>query len=318
MSTERDVTGIVRSWLDDGVTRLPDRVLDAVLDEVPATRQRRALWPAWRFREMNVYVKFAIAAATVVVVALIGINLLPRSGGVGGPVATPSPPASPAPSLSPSPAASPAVFPDGPLAAGSYTTQPFVPGGYGLCVDQPVCTEPSDDDHIRVTVTVPDGWAGAGGTIMRAVENNSPPGGAGLMFSRGGQLYSKACNGTPPPDVPTGTTVAEFVAALVDHPDLDVTDPVDVTLAGYSGTYLELRAPANTATDSDNPKAGECAGYFVWEPGIYAQGPNHLWHIWVLDVNGTRVVVRSDTYPGTTPVVQAQLQAIVNSIRIES
>ena len=51
MSTERDVTRIVRSWLEEGATALPDRVLDAVLDQVPATSQRRPLWPARRFRE---------------------------------------------------------------------------------------------------------------------------------------------------------------------------------------------------------------------------------------------------------------------------
>jgi hypothetical protein len=118
------------------------------------------------------------------------------------------------------------------------------------------------------------------------------------------------------PDVPTGTTVDEFVTALVEHPELDVTSPVDVTLGGYSGTYLELQAPANIATVQDLPGPDECAYYFVWEPGIYAQGPNHLWHIWVVDVDGVRVVVRADTYPGTTPEVQAQLAAIVDSIQI--
>ncbi len=35
MSAERDVTRIVRSWLEEGVTALPDRVLDAVLDQSP-------------------------------------------------------------------------------------------------------------------------------------------------------------------------------------------------------------------------------------------------------------------------------------------
>ena len=43
MSTDRDTTRIVRSWLEEGATALPDRVLDAVLDQVPATSQRRAL-----------------------------------------------------------------------------------------------------------------------------------------------------------------------------------------------------------------------------------------------------------------------------------
>jgi hypothetical protein len=319
MSTDRDVTAIVRSWLDEGATRLPDRVLDSVLDQVPTTPQRRSLWPARRFAEMNNIAKFAIAAAAVVVVAVIGINVLPREGSVG---VAPTPSSTPSPSASPSqsPSPSPATFPDGPLPAGSYATQPFAgTGGYagGLCMGQAGCIDPgAEDDSIRITFTVPDGWAGIGGTIYRAVENNSPPGGAGLLFSRGPWLYSQLCQG-PGPDIPTGSTVDDFVNALVEHPDLDVTSPVDVTLAGYSGKYLELQAPANIATNQDNPGPDECAGYFVWEPGIYAQGPNHLWHIWVLDVDGTRVVVRSDTYPGTTAEVHAQLTAIVNSIQIQ-
>jgi len=316
MSTDRDVTSIVRSWLEDGATALPDRVLDNVLDRLPATPQRRSWWPARRLKDMNNIAKFAIAAAAVVVVAFVGINLLPGRGGVGVsvPSPTPSPTPSPIPSLSPSP--SPASFPEGPLPAGSYAIQPFVGPG-GLCAGQSGCVEAgAEDDSVRMTLTVPDGWAGLDGAITRAVESYSPPGGAALLFGRGGWLYSKLCGG-PGPDIPTGTTVDEFVTALVDHPDLDLTSPVDVTLGGYSGKYLELRAPANTTTDELGPDPSGCNYYFVWEPGIYAQGPNALWRIWVLDVDGVRVVVRSDSFPGTTPQVQAQLQAIVDSIQIE-
>ena len=83
MSADRDTTRIVRSWLEEGVTALPDRVLDAVLDQVPATPQRRPWRPARRLNEMNTPLKLLIAAAAVVVVALVGINLLPRGGTVG-------------------------------------------------------------------------------------------------------------------------------------------------------------------------------------------------------------------------------------------
>jgi hypothetical protein len=183
---------------------------------------------------------------------------------------------------------------------------------------QAACIEAgAEDDSIRITFTLPDGWTGIeGGAVAPSVEGYSPPGGAWLLFMRGGWLYTKLCGG-PGPDIPTGTTVDEFVDALVDHPDLDVTSPVAVTLGGYSGKYLELRAPANTTTNELGPDPGGCNYYFVWEPGIYAQGPNDLWRIWVLDVDGVRVVVRSDTFPGTTPQVQAQLAAIVDSIQIE-
>ncbi len=181
----------------------------------------------------------------------------------------------------------------------------------------------AEDDSIRVTYTLPDGWTGIEGwAVAPTVEGSSPPGGALLLIMRGGWLYSYAfCTPSPVgqagPTIPTGTTVDEFVTALVDHPDLDLTSPVDVTLAGYSGKYLELQAPANTTTNPGNPKPGECATSFVWEPGIYAQGPNDLWRIWVLDVDGVRVVVRSDSFPGTSPQVQAQLAAIVDSIQIQ-
>ena len=97
MSTDRDVTRIVRSWLEEGVTALPDRVLDTVLDQLPATPQRRAWWPARRLREMNNFAKLAIAAAAVVIIAIVGINLLPTRGGIGGP-GGPSPSPTPSPS----------------------------------------------------------------------------------------------------------------------------------------------------------------------------------------------------------------------------
>jgi hypothetical protein len=98
MATDRDTTRIVRSWLEEGRTALPDHILDAVLDQVPATRQRRAWWPAWRFADMNNIAKLLIAAAAVAVVAIVGINLLPaRDGGAGGgSVVSPSPSPSPA------------------------------------------------------------------------------------------------------------------------------------------------------------------------------------------------------------------------------
>jgi hypothetical protein len=328
MTTDRETTRIVRSWMQLGADQLPERVLDAVLDELPMTPQRRSRWPAWRSLEMPNIIKVAAAAvAVLIVVVVVGFRFLPASGGIGGPTVTPVPTPSPtaAPTPSPSPAPTPALFPSGPLPAGSYTIQPFVGPG-GLCVGQAGCTEAgAEDDSIRITLTVPNGWAGLENSIVPSVESFSPPGGGGLLFGRGGWLYtvSQVCGGSGPdfptgPTIPTGTTVDAFVTALVDHPDLDVTSPVDVTLGGHSGKYLELRAPANTTTDGLGPDPSGCNYYFVWEPGIYAQGPNALWRIWVLDVDGVRVVVRSDSFPGTTPEVQSQLAAIVKSIQIES
>ena len=90
MSTDRETTRLVRSWLEEGVTTLPDRVLDAVVDQLPATPQRRSWWPAWRFAHVNKLAPVAIAAGAVLVVAVIGYNLLPKNPGPGNPTAAPS------------------------------------------------------------------------------------------------------------------------------------------------------------------------------------------------------------------------------------
>ena len=120
MSTDRDTTRIVRSWLEVGATALPDRVLDQVLDQLPATRQRRSWWPVRRFQDMNSAWKFAIAAAAIVVVAVAGFNLLPKQDAVG------VPPTSPTPSPTDTPAA--------------YTEPTFLaPGSYAIA---PTMTDP--------------------------------------------------------------------------------------------------------------------------------------------------------------------------------
>ena len=88
--SERDATRIVRLWLEEGATALPDQVLDAVLDQLPATPQRQPFRLAWRTPIMNNTVRLVAAAAAVVVVAVVGYQLF-IAPSVGGPDASPSP-----------------------------------------------------------------------------------------------------------------------------------------------------------------------------------------------------------------------------------
>jgi hypothetical protein len=315
MSTDRDTTRVVRSWLEEGATALPDRVLDSVLDQLPATRQRRSWWPTWRFARMNKPALAGIAAAAAVTLAVIGYNLLPATGLFGG-RATPEP--------TPSPAASPLALRSGTLTAGTYVITPFGQPGSDRCSGNPSpsvnpaasgCGDPRSDDSTRITLAVPDGWAGIDTTaIWLAGQETKAPSGASLNFGRGAWLHSDPCltearvqKDGAPPDIPVGPTVDDFASAIADHPTLDATTPVDVTLAGYSGKYIDLQLPADISA---------CQAYFPWEPGIYAQGPSQRSHLWILDVDGIRVVIQSMDYPTTSPQRQAELQAIVDSIQI--
>ena len=304
MSTDRETTRLVRSWLEEGVTELPDRVLDAVLDQVPATSQRRSWWPSRRFSLMNSYAKLAMTAAAVVVVAIVGYSLLPKTGDFGG-----HPTTAPTPTASAVPAPTPAAFHNGALAAGTYLMTPFAGMANASTVCMPAdstCTENPADDSIRLRLTVPEGYSGVGDRPLIF----GPDGDTGLIILRGSGLYSDPCNSTAPPDIAVGPSVDDFANAIAAHPLLDATTPVDVTLAGYAGKYLDLQLPADVARCTPD---GE---FWPYEPGVYAQGASHRWHLWILDVEGIRVVVQSMDYAKTSPQRQAELRAIVDSIQI--
>ena len=110
MTTPRDPDALLAAYLADGMEVLPDRVVDAVLDEVHRTHQRAVFGP-WRTRSMF---KTALGAAAVFAVLVFGgsLFLLQRSqpAVVGGPSQTPAI-ASPtsAANASPSAVASPSV-----------------------------------------------------------------------------------------------------------------------------------------------------------------------------------------------------------------
>ena len=128
---------------------------------------------------------------------------------------------------------------------------------------------------------------------------------------RGAGCTAIPCAELTHPDIPVGPTVDDFANALADHPLLDATTPVDVTLGGYSGKYMDLQLPADLDACTD------AHIYRPWEPGDLRPGPVQRWHLWILDVDGIRVVVQPMTTQARRAEHQAELQAIVDSIQIE-
>jgi hypothetical protein len=307
MSTDRDVTGIVRSWLEDGATSLPERVLDDVLAQVPTIPQRRPWWPAWRFLSMSSPFKIALVAAAIGALALVSLDVLPRS-----------PDTSPAMAPSSSPSPSPAPLRDGPLPAGTYVTMPFVQPGSDACFTPPQasCIDPTDDDAIQVTFTVPEGWEGSS---PDGVGLSSDTERAALILVRGASLAADPCDNDGTGDIPVGPSVESFVSALEEHPLLSVTDAVETTVDGHPGVYLELEVPDDpTIQGSSQPGNLEgCPVYRPWEPWYLAQGPGELWRLWIVDVDGVRVVVQAIEDASTSAEAKAELQAIVDSVKID-
>ena len=92
MKSERETTRIVQSWLEVGSTGIPDRVLDAVVAELPSRPQRRSGWSPRRTSTMKFLLPIAVAAAAIAVVAVVlGGRFLPNEPTVGGPTDSPLP-----------------------------------------------------------------------------------------------------------------------------------------------------------------------------------------------------------------------------------
>jgi hypothetical protein len=245
MSTDRDVTRIVRSWLEEGTTALPDRVLDNVLDQLPATSQRRAWWRAWRLNEMNNVAKVAMAAtAVVVIVAVIRITVMPGSGDVGGSPAV----LMPTPALTPTPGAATPI----------PTSTP-----------EPTCVSPSAS-----SAGVVHGWPGSRGGPAgryswdpdgRAAQEDLPNGGVfGWMHNLSSHLEVTfgMSDDTYGPG-PIAVTVSGYDATYQEVPvnsegvlkhhvwivDIDGT-PVTITVTSISGASVADLAEGNAIVDS--------------------------------------------------------------------
>jgi hypothetical protein len=295
MSTDRETTRIVRSWLDEGVTRLPDPILDAVLDRLPATPQRRATrWPAWRTITMNRYATIGLGAAAVVVAILIGAQLLgsPDGGGTGN---------QPSASADASVTAAPTATPDATPTPTPTTVALSLPG-----------------DPVHVGATIPAaGWrADPGGGVVASTLGTDPPNGAGIItfvVDDGYRVYGDPCHWSSSiPDAPS-TTVEELVAALSAQAMRDASEPVAIELDGYTGSSITLHVPTDAVFADCDDGTFASWGHGAEDPSRYHQGPGQIDQLWIVDVDGHLVVIDAGHFPGTPQSVVDEIGAIVES-----
>lgn len=103
--------------------------------------------------------------------------------------------------------------------------------------------------------------------------------------------------------------------ALASLPGLDVTTPTDITVDGYRGKQLTLMAPDTF----DGCTLGR-EGYVIWQlplGAMFTMTPGERDQVWILDVDGERLVVDVPELPSSTAQQRAEVQAILDSIQIE-
>jgi hypothetical protein len=100
MNRDQNVDHILDSWFTEGPTKLPDRTVAAIADQLDVVRQRGPFGLAGRLH-MPRFLPAVTSAAIVLLVAVVAIGVYFNGSGVGvAPSPTPSPSASPTSGLS--------------------------------------------------------------------------------------------------------------------------------------------------------------------------------------------------------------------------
>jgi hypothetical protein len=316
MSTERDTTRIVRSWLRTDEHESADRVLGNVLAALDATPQHRSMRPVRRIADMNLFAKLATAAAIALVAVVVVVNLQPS--GMPGPGTITSPTLTPSPSVPASPPGSPNVWdslpPEPTPQIGAFPAKGVLTVG----------RHPFSQNGVKFSLEVSGpGWSSSGvmvapdgGTLTKA--DLTPQKVWMLIWSIDG-TYADPCSAvTAPPVSPSAADLAAAVAAIRGF-DV-VVDPEDVTVGGRPAKHVQVRlrddigcAPAEFQMWYDAVRCAGSAPCSRW-----ANAPGHqINDIWIVEVDGTHIWIEAETFDTATPATIAEVRQLIDSLEFE-
>jgi serine/threonine protein kinase/DNA-binding SARP family transcriptional activator/WD40 repeat protein len=181
---------------------------------------------------------------------------------------------------------------------GTYVTSDFHP------------LDPETDSDVRLTFAVPAGWSDNGWYVDKL---GSVPS-FGVVFDQVANIYTDSCPSVQV-NPPIGPTVDDLASAWANLPGFNATAPSDITVDGFHGKQVEF-----TVRDYDE---GDCPyGWFKLLHATgggdwWAQGPNQHNRVWILDVNGTRLVIVAVNFPDTSLQDRATIDEILASIEID-
>ena len=277
MSPEPEVTRIVGSWLEEGVDRLPDRVLDSVLEQCPRPHSAgRVAGVEVAFHDQH-RPHFRYRRGRRRGCRRRASTLLP-GGGVGGPA--PAPSAAPTPSRSATPSPSPTPSP---MAVGTGDLkQSLEPGTYHV----------ASPFGVPFTISFPATWTP---NALVAGDVNMSTAGSSIAIDLVDNVFADPCRSAGGPmDPPVAATVDGIVTALTQMVGFDAGPVSDAVVGGHAGKTFLLTNSIDTATAN----CARGAMLPIWtfrgdKSGAATNGGTQA-QIWVIDVNGTPVAIWGD------------------------
>jgi hypothetical protein len=170
----------------------------------------------------------------------------------------------------------------------------------------------------ELTMLLPDGWEwdeADNGLIRQASED--PATFVMVGSSTVANIWADRCQWTGTElDPPVGPTVDDLATAFATVWGPGATAPVDAVLDGFAGKHMVLTVP--TDIDFADCDGGEFRG---WSDNTgccrYYQGPGQIEEVWILDVDGDRILVRTSYFPELSAQARAEQQQVIESIHIQ-
>jgi hypothetical protein len=286
MTSSSDPDRRIRAFIAEGDFELPDRSYDAIRAAVDASRPRGALGTR-RIGGMGRFAKLGVAAAVALSIGAAGLGLL-----TGGPL-SPSPAASP--SQAPSPRATPPIAAD-PEAARTLVVV----------------------DDLRISLHIPAGWETFGPDYPNyASKSRTGPQGAeaqvlwaaypALGISAGECFYLR--------DREVEATVDALAAAVSSVPGtLVASEPAEVTVGGHRAIRVVFVVQEDVGCDP---------GFFFTYPNLHYGAlwpetmPGHTVRVWIVEASPRLLFLEGKTHPDAGPVLEGEIQQIVDSIAFE-
>jgi hypothetical protein len=190
---------------------------------------------------------------------------------------------------------------------------PVKPGTYFVDAD----LDPSTP--LRVVYEIPaEGWS----SWIGAAKFGPHDGHVGVSITTVVNLVTDGCRDHLAAVPPVGPTVDDLATALSELPPFEVTTaPEDVTIYGYRGKHMEWTVPDIAFDRCD---AGDVRSWIapmdaaeVGDAYYGYTGPGYTEEFWILDVEGTRLMIATERSPGSPAEDLAELRDILASIRIE-
>jgi len=267
----------------------------------------------------------ASRSPTLLVLAL-GLTVTAcATGGASTSAPSSSPPPSPTPTVTAAPSVSarpsPTAVPAPTYPANVMDVAPFSPLEIETYYVEPV------DTDIQVFYTIPaDGWNSWFGAYKVGQGPDEPLPTVGLSIINVTNVVQEGCTAHVAADPPVGPTVDDMATALAAlSPFVLTKPPTAVTAFGFSGKHLELTVPDLAfEVSGDDTVFTDCADGELWSwigaplsLAYYGYShPGQVEEFWLLDVDGTRLMIVVGRSPQSSEGDIAELQTIFDSIDI--